>query len=230
MSGYIALHRDAFEHPLLRDAERFKAWFWLVSRACWKETRYDIRGKTVTLQRGQLCTSRTQLSEELGWSQSAVERFLTRLETEQMIGRATGQGKSIVTICNYDKYQQAEDETGQATGQATGQKSDSNRTAKEEGKERKKYNNTPLPPKGAQIPDWVPSEPWSDFVAMRIRIKKPMTDRAKQMAIKKLAELMDHGHDIAAVLDQSVFNSWQDLYPIKAAQRTGAQRMPQVGI
>lgn len=142
MSGYIALHRDAFEHPLLRDAERFKAWFWLVSRACWKETRYDIRGKTVTLQRGQLCTSRTQLSEELGWSQSAVERFLTRLETEQMIGRATGQGKSIVTICNYDKYQQSEDETGQATGQATGQKSDRNRTAKEEGKERKKEDNS----------------------------------------------------------------------------------------
>ena len=134
MSGFIALHREAFDHPVLKGKpERFYAWFWLVSEACWKATAFDIRGKSVSIERGQLCTSRDQLAKAWNWSPSAVERFLTRLETEQMIGRQTGQGRTIITICNYDKYQDGEARTGQATGQPTGQKSDSHRTTKEEG-------------------------------------------------------------------------------------------------
>lgn len=132
MSGFIAMQREALEHPLFRgNPERFYAWFWLVARAAWKPTPYDINGKTVTIERGQLCASRSQLATAWNWSPSAVERFLTRLETEQMIGRATGQGRTVITICNYAKYQDAGTETGQATEQPTGQPSDSDRTTKE---------------------------------------------------------------------------------------------------
>jgi hypothetical protein len=138
MAGYIKLWRDAFDHPLLRNGDRFRAFMWLVSEACWKGTKFDVRGKTITLHRGQLCVSREQLADAWKWSPSAVERFLARLKTEQMIERSTGQGKSVITILNYDKYQDQENETGQPTEQQTGQKSDRNRTAKEEGKEGKK--------------------------------------------------------------------------------------------
>src|SRR3546814_8151923 len=65
-------------------------------------------------------------------SPSAVERFLTRLKTEQMIEQDTGQGLSIITICNYDKYQHEKKEAGQASGQVTGQGPDSHRTTKEQ--------------------------------------------------------------------------------------------------
>lgn len=136
MSGTINMSRDAFEHPLLKDGDRFRAWFWMVSRACWKATKFDINGKLVELQRGQFATSRSTLADAWNWSPSAVERFLARLETEQMIGRETGQGRSIITICNYDKYQFQSDKAGQETEQATGQRSDSDRTAKEEGKNK----------------------------------------------------------------------------------------------
>jgi hypothetical protein len=134
MSGFALAHRTVFDHPLFSgDSARLGAWLWLVGKACWRPTPFDISGKIVTLHRGQICVSRSQLAKAWGMSPSAVERFLTRLETEQMIGRATGQGRSIVTICNYEKYQAAPDEAGQATGQATGQRSDSDRTAKEQG-------------------------------------------------------------------------------------------------
>lgn len=134
MSGFIALHREAKEHHLfVGDSARFGAWFWIVATACWKPTRFSIGGNTITIDRGQLCASRAQLSKAWGWSPSAVERFLTRLETEQMIERATGQGRSVITVCNYDKYQDFSDVPGQATGQATGQRSDSHRTTKEQG-------------------------------------------------------------------------------------------------
>lgn len=51
---------------------------------------------------------------------------------------------------------------------------------------------------------------------MRKRIKKPMTPRAMDLAVAKLADLMRAGSDPKAVLDQSTMNSWQGLFEIKA--------------
>ena len=50
---------------------------------------------------------------------------------------------------------------------------------------------------------------------MRRKIKKPMTERAAAMALRKLGELRDKGENPAAVLDQSTLHCWQDLYPIR---------------
>ena len=133
MSGFAVIFREAKDHPLFAgDSARLGAWTWLVLAGCWKPTKFNIGGKVVELQRGQLCASRAQLAEAWGWKPSAVERFLVRLETEQMIGRETGQGRTVITICNYAKYQDVEAKAGQATGQDTGQPSDSHRTTKEQ--------------------------------------------------------------------------------------------------
>lgn len=129
MSGFIALHREAKEHHLFKgDVARFGAWFWLVSTACWKPVKFNVGGGTITLQRGQLCVSVRQLAEEWGWSKSAVERFLTRLQTETMIATEAGHGRTVITICNYEKYQDVaggdRDGSGTATGTAAGQQRD----------------------------------------------------------------------------------------------------------
>lgn len=52
-----------------------------------------------------------------------------------------------------------------------------------------------------------------EFAQMRTRIKKPMTDRAKQMLCNKL-EKFDR-HDWKAILDQSIYVGWQDIYALK---------------
>jgi hypothetical protein len=227
VTGFVALYREATEHPLFAgDVARFGAWSWLVVKACWKSTRFNISGATITIERGQLCVSRSQLATAWGWSPSAVERFLARLETEQMIGRATGQGRTIITICNYEKYQDVGEQAGQAAEQATGQRSDSHRTTKEQGNkgtiEEEEANaspsSTPAPRKRAAPfvrPDWVPAEPWDAFVAMRIKNRKPMTDHAKTLAVSELAKLAEDGHPPGAVLNQSTFHSWLGLFKIK---------------
>lgn len=55
-----------------------------------------------------------------------------------------------------------------------------------------------------------------DFIAMRKAIKKPLTERALQMIIKKLKTLAN-GDDKKAVeiLNQSIIHSWQDIYELK---------------
>ena len=65
------------------------------------------------------------------------------------------------------------------------------------------------------LPDDMPSESWDAWVEMRAKIKKPLTDRAMQLAVKKLRQLREQGHAPADVLDQSTLNDWQDLYAIK---------------
>ncbi|MGE3549769.1 MAG: hypothetical protein AB7I29_07725 [Geobacter sp.] len=66
---------------------------------------------------------------------------------------------------------------------------------------------------GIVLPDWLPIDSWLAFVEMRKKIKKPMTDRAMQLAIQKLDALRNAGHDVGTIIDSSVLNGWQDLYP-----------------
>jgi hypothetical protein len=64
-------------------------------------------------------------------------------------------------------------------------------------------------------PDWLPLESWAGFMEMRKSCHRPLTPRAQELIIKKLAKLRAEGHDPARVLDQSVERGWQGIFPIK---------------
>lgn len=55
-----------------------------------------------------------------------------------------------------------------------------------------------------------------DFEKMRNRIKKPLTDRAKNMLITKLKKDFAP-REWVSVLEQSISRCWADVYPIKTA-------------
>lgn len=89
------------------------------------------------------------------------------------------------------------------------------------------------PPRGAltarfELPDWIPAEAWNAWIEMRKSIKKPPTERAKGMALKKLEALRLDGQDPGAVLDQSTFKNWADLFPVKG-QQAESRTQPQTG-
>lgn len=65
------------------------------------------------------------------------------------------------------------------------------------------------------LPDWVPQKQWEAWLTARAKIRKAPTEFAKKMAVSKLEELQQQGHHPAAVLAQSAFNNWTDLYPVK---------------
>lgn len=66
-----------------------------------------------------------------------------------------------------------------------------------------------------QPPDWVPQDAWREFVKMRDRIRKPMTERAKELLVDELDKLRAAGNDPRTVLEQSIANSWQGVFPPK---------------
>lgn len=69
------------------------------------------------------------------------------------------------------------------------------------------------------LPDWLPKENWKGYLEMRKKIKKPMTERAVKLQINELTKLKKQGHDPGKVLDQSVRNSWQGLFPLKEGEK-----------
>lgn len=75
---------------------------------------------------------------------------------------------------------------------------------------KKRSDNEPF-----VLPDWIPEKSWDAFVEMRKKLKKPMTDYAKQLAINDLLKLRERGHPPEAVLNQSTLHSWQGLFEIK---------------
>lgn len=175
MSDYVRAQRARFAHPLFQASKRNPfcqgyAWDWLVANAAWKDHQIRVGGKVVTIRRGQLCHSVRHLGEVWGWSKSAVDRFLLRLQTEEMIGTDAGTGQTIITICNYDKYQGRRDRSrdsaaeakGDSSGTAAGQ--DRRREEKEEGRKE----------------DPPPPDPTSERDAVVVAVQPPdPTDRER---------------------------------------------------
>lgn len=84
--------------------------------------------------------------------------------------------------------------------------------------EKKRINKTPLPPSGESgwaKPDWVPADLWSQFEEVRRRKKKPMTDAARKLAVGRLERLCAEGHDVAAMLNDSILHAWDTFYAPK---------------
>jgi hypothetical protein len=62
------------------------------------------------------------------------------------------------------------------------------------------------------LPDWVDRELWDAYEEMRVKIKKPMTDTARKLALDKLKKLEAEGHTSDVVLRHSILNCYQGLF------------------
>lgn len=66
-----------------------------------------------------------------------------------------------------------------------------------------------------ELPEWLDQDDWDDFIQHRKELRKPMTDTAKRRMLRKLGKMKDAGEYIPEVIDQSIRNGWQDIYPAK---------------
>lgn len=69
-------------------------------------------------------------------------------------------------------------------------------------------------------PDWVPSEPWGEFVVMRRAMRGvPFTAAAARGVVAELDKLRAQGCDPAECLQRAVTNGWRTVYAPKAQVR-----------
>jgi uncharacterized protein YdaU (DUF1376 family) len=99
------------------------------------------------------------------------------------------------------------------------EKTNSQRSANGSAKKRQ-MPTQPQPQGGSRfaLPNWIPREAWDQYEVMRKRIRKPMTDRARELAVKELEQLQVDGNEPELVLNQSILKSWQGLFALKGNQ------------
>ena len=105
--GVFAVDRGIWDHPSFED-EPFtqrEAWAWLISEAAFKPRTKRIGSVVVELQRGQAAAAVRFMASKWKWHPSKVQRFLDRLKTDAMIGTDATHGITVITVCNYAKYQ-----------------------------------------------------------------------------------------------------------------------------
>lgn len=98
-------------------------------------------------------------------------------------------------------------------------------TSQDEGEQVKaKPSSKPAVDDAVTLPDWLPPAAWQAFIDHRQAIKAKLTHQAQKLAITKLGELREQGHDPAQVINQSILNGWKGVFPIRQQQQQQPRR------
>lgn len=92
-----AFHGDAFS--------RRDAWVWIIENAAFRSTKISSKKGYIQIERGQLCFSLRFMAQAWKWDDSRVRRLLRSLSSLKMIDSVADASHTIITICNYDQYQ-----------------------------------------------------------------------------------------------------------------------------
>lgn len=155
-------------------------------------------------------TPRSRVGSVLDWCRSRA--WLVSEVPPTALGPASDTGRTSLgaksdhywRVAKWRKYNNTRD-SAQSPSETT-PRHDSPRQTKD-------INKAPVAP--IALPDWIDKQTWSDYKQMRIRLRKPMTPRAEVLALQHLDNLRQQGQQPSAVVEQSIYNSWQALYPVK---------------
>ena len=111
--GFLKLFRKLQDNPLWNDKpfSRGQAWVDLLFLANLQPTSFVKRGTKITVERGQVGRSMKGLSDRWGWSIGKTRRFLSYLQNENQIEHQISNVTTLITIVNYDQYNQTETKT-----------------------------------------------------------------------------------------------------------------------
>ena len=104
MEGWLSLHRRFLEWEWFGKPEMVQLFIYLLLSA----NHTDGKWRGVEVKRGQLITSLERMSAATSLSQRVVRTCVNRLKSTGEITTESTNQFTIVTICNYDKYQDSE--------------------------------------------------------------------------------------------------------------------------
>lgn len=222
--GWIKLHRSIRSNWIWNEKpfSRGQAFLDLLLMVNHEDNKIMFNGSLTEIKRGSGITSLRKLSEKWGWSKNKVKYFLDQLKIDKMLDYKTDTKKTLVSIENYSLYQSRDLEKGQqedTNEPPKGNKKETKGKQKDTNKNDKEGNKNLKNDKNIYIGDFTANklllETISNFVEMRKEIKKPMTDKAIQLMLKKLKGLSEVEEIQIKILETSIINSWQGIFPLK---------------
>ena len=219
----------------------------------WHDMPTDPKWRTIARASGQklalvtsvyvhLLVSASANDTERGVTQANAEDIASALDEETqsveavlaaMEGRVIENGK----LSGWERRQpQREDSTAAERAKAYRERNRTQPNApsrkitldKEEIREEEKEQKQAAAAQSAFVlPDWIDSETWHGFEEMRKKQRKPLTAKARALAISKLETYRRQGHAPESVLNNSILNGYQGLFPPSASDRAAKAPTPQ---
>lgn len=218
MNGFIKLHRQLLDWEWYSDNNTFRVFIHCLLKANYKEKNW----KGITIKRGQFVTSTSNLSIELGLSVNKIRLSLTKLKQTKEITIKTTNKNTLVTLVNFDTYQDVETENHKQNNKQTTNKPQSKHKQTTTTKERKNIKNSKNTIRkkvnqkkkefdfGNLSANFI--EKINEFMLYRAEIKKPFkSDRSIQQKINSLKkEVAEHGEQIVIEsINLSIENGYQ---------------------
>lgn len=221
LTNFIPIGRTLFEHPLWieeRVYSRFEAWIYLLKEARFEDTKLLDGNKVVEVKRGQIYASVRFISNALKWPTKRTLNFLKLLENEQMINRETVKetGQGIITICNYERYNNLEEKKKQQmkrNGNSTETKSNTVNTD----------NNIPpyIPPSGGDV-----AKTWrDDFEIYLSNVTDAYNFLVKDSQFIKEREKYHPNLDIPLSLEKAFNDYWSTEVAWKRRKRSQTKEL-----
>lgn len=187
--SYYKMERGWLDSPMWgEDAySKREAFEWLIGEAAWDDSKIVAtpNGKPFRLKRGQVYASIRFMARKFQWSENKVIRYLDFLSVWGAVKTETNTGQTVITICNYSKYQDGgntveysdEHADGNANGDADGVADEYKQ------QETQEKNITTTRARGVsretvEKPEDVTPETWADYAALRKQHKAPLTATA----------------------------------------------------
>lgn len=235
--NYVKLSRGLLEWEWYSDINTSRMFIHMLLKANWKDGNF----KGVIVPRGAFISSIGKLIDETGLTEREVRTAITHLKKTGEVTSRTTNRYTVFTVVKYDMYQTTDKQSDKQTSDKrhtndnlTTYKRQSNdkltstieegknikNERREEGKKNKKEGaKSPKKKVDVYYPyDEKLNQAFAAFVEMRVKIKKPMTERAISMAMERLKKLSGEDNELAIrILDQSVMNCWQNIYELKSA-------------
>ncbi len=211
LCGWVKNHRKMTEWEWYKKPFMYHLFSHLILIAnhedgCWQG---------IEIKRGQLITGRNSLKNQTGIAEQSIRTCLIRLEVSGEITRKSTNKFTIITICNYNKYQSDQP----ASQPAINQQSTSNQPAanhKQECKEGKECKNEKTTTTAGQkkpalfsstdiISLGVSEEVANDFILLRKAKRAPLTKTAWNGLVKEFEKA---GVDISSGLSMMMQRGW----------------------
>ena len=217
-NGWIKLHRKIIDSAVFENPKILKLWIWCLCKASHKGYESMVGNQIVVLQEGQFIFGRKKASSELKIKESMVYKYIKLLEKLEMINIKSNNKFSIITIEKWAFYQFDNDEEQQQKEQQRNNKGTTKEQQRNTNKNVKNVKNV-KEIIYSDVPDL--NEAIIAFIEYRKSIKKPMSDRAITLLLGKLNKMSNSVQEQIEILNQSILNGWQGIFPLKSDSGTG---------
>lgn len=138
MASWIKIFRELLQWEWFQKAEMVQLFIYLLLKA----NCVDKQWQGITIKRGQLATSNATIRQDLRLSEQQIRTCIKRLISTGEITYKSTNRYVVITICNYDKYQEVGNTTNEQNNEPTNnQSTDEQRAINEQSTTTKEIKN-----------------------------------------------------------------------------------------